>query len=341
MRHYRKRSERRPTAALCFAALCCAILAGMVAGGAAAQAPASAPPDAVRIPKGLNLGETSFYDAVVDTTPGLTLIAYASHQALDEITGPDGRAVPGFNHPRVDTDVAVIQLVYVAHEFDSGCLGLNLLQPLVGFGSNFGTPGAVLTGSGLGAGDTIIGAFYQSKPVKAGDRAIFYFRAEMDGIAPSGGFDTRRDLNQGSGYGSLNPYFSFTWLPRPGLEISGRANYLYNFATNRAANPPPFPALPFRTGQAGQAAWLNFDASYALAPRFSLGANGYWLTQLTDDRFDGLDVPRSRAQALYIGPGVHWVVTKSNFLNVNFYAPVASRNLPEGPKFNFQYIHPF
>jgi hypothetical protein len=337
MPHPRKRSESRQAAAACSAAL----LAAVLAGAAGAQSVTLARPDDVRIPKGLNLGETSFYDGLVDTTPGFTLIPYASHQALDEITGPDGRPSPAFNHPKIDVDVVVIQVVYVAREFDHGCVGLTVVQPFIHFDSKFGTPGAALRDNGLGPGDTVIGPFYQSKPVLSGGRPVFYFRAEMDAIVPSGSFDSGKDLNQGSGYASLNPYISFSWLPTPGLEVSGRALYLYNFATSRAPNPASLPGLPFREGQAGQAAWLNFDASYQVAPGVSVGANGYWLTQLTDDRFDGLDVPNSKAEELYIGPGVHWVVSKTNILNFNLYVPASSRNLPQGPKVNVQYIHPF
>lgn len=117
--------------------------------------------------------------------------------------------------------------------------------------------------------------------------------------------------------------------------------YLYNFATNRAPDPPPFPDLPFRKGQAGQAIWANFAASYQMISSLSLGASGYWLTQLTDNRYDGLDVPNRRAEELYVGPGFHWTATKTDVVNANYYFPVSIQNRFQGQQLSLQYVHAF
>lgn len=319
-----------------------ALLAASLACRAQAQTPTPAPPDVVRVPTGLNFGFTTYYDAFGATDRGaVTLIGYGRHQWADEITGPDGRASPQFRAPRIDVDVAIVQVVYVAHELSSGAIGLNVVQPVVNLDARFETPGVVLHDNGLGLGDTTFGVLYQSKPITSGKRPVFAWRAEMDVVAPSGSFNSTKDLNQGSGYWSLNPFVAVTYVPTPKLEVSSRANYLYGFATSRAPNPAPFSALPFRNGQAGQLFWLNFDASYEVAPGFSLGTSGYYETQLTDDRYDGLDVPHSRAEALYLGPGFHWAASKTDILNANFYFPLSSRNLAQGREITLQYIRPF
>jgi hypothetical protein len=207
--------------------------------------------------------------------------------------------------------------------------------------SSFETPGVVLRDNGLGFGDTYVGAFYQSKPIVSGGRQVLSWRAELDAIAPTGSFNSKKDLNQGAGFWSLNPYVTTTYLPTPRIEISSRLSYLYNFATSRAPNPPPFPDLPFRSGQAGQVVWLNFAASYELISGFSLGTSGYWLTQITEDRYDGVEVPDSRAAELYVGPGFHWAASKTQVLNANAYLPVSSRNLFQGPQVSLEYVHAF
>jgi hypothetical protein len=235
----------------------------------------------------------------------------------------------------------VVQLNYVAREFQSGAIGLDFLQPIVDLNAKFGTPGTVLRDNGLGFGDTMLGPFYQSKPVMSGGRAIFNWRVEITAIGPSGAFNASKDLNQGAGFWSLNPYLAASYLPTPKLEVTTRTNYLYNFTTTRASNPAPSPGLLFRNGQAGQAVWANFAASYEAAPGFSLGASGYYLAQLSEDKFDGLNVPNSRKEELYIGPGFHWAASRDDVLNANGYMPVESRNRPQGPKLSLQYIHSF
>ena len=344
------RGRAPPPAAIWGAALLAAAFAG---GGAEAQkAPPQAPPqatpeatpappDAVSIPTGLDFGLTSYFDAFGRTTPGLVLQGYLHHESLNEITGPDGRPAPGFRAPRIDVDVLLMQLLWIAREFRSGAIGLDLMQPIVNLNANFATPGAVLRDNGLGFGDTAFGPFYQSKPVVSGGRAIFDWRVEVEAIAPSGDFNSSKDLNQSAGFWSINPYLAVSYLPTPKLEVSARANYLYNLATTRAPNPAPLPGLPFLNGQAGQAVYLDFDASYQAAPGFSLGMSGYYLSQVSEDKYDGVNVPNSKKQALYIGPGFHWEASKDNILNANVHLPVENRNLPQGPKLSLQYIHSF
>jgi hypothetical protein len=86
-------------------------------------------------------------------------------------------------------------------------------------------------------------------------------------VAPTGGFDASRDLNQSSGFWSITPYLAATVLPIPKWEISTRFSYDYNLSTTRGANPPTFPGFAFHDGQAGQAFWINFASSYEMFDR--------------------------------------------------------------------------
>ena len=224
-----------------------------------------------------------------------------------------------------------------------GVLGLTVLEPIVNIDSHFDTPGVVLRNNGLGFGDTVFGPYFQSLPVISGGRPVFSYRLEFDTIAPTGAFDSHRDLNQGSGFWSIIPYFAFTALPTPELEISARIHYLYNFETSRAANPPPIPGFDFVNGQAGQATWINFASSYAVAPWVSLGVNGFYLKQLTNDIVNGSSLSGTRKEELYLGPGMHFPFdgTNANILNVNAYFPVETKGLAQGPQITAQFIHVF
>jgi hypothetical protein len=159
--------------------------------------------------------------------------------------------------------------------------------------------------------------------------------------APTGNLDRQVNINQGSGFWALNPLVAFTWLPLPNVEISGRLNYQYNFATSRLQNPPPIPGLLYRNGQAGQMVYGNFDASYAVLDDAYIGVNGYALDQTSQDLTNGEKVPHSRETELSVGPGGRYVFDASNALNVNLYLPVVSRNATSGRQFTFQFIHRF
>jgi hypothetical protein len=199
----------------------------------------------------------------------------------------------------------------------------------------------VLHDNGLGFGDTTIGPLYQSKPIMRHGRPVFSYRLEFDVNVPTGSFNSQKNINQGNGYWAINPYAAMTWLPTPKLEFSTRLHYLYNFATDRAPDPAPVPGFLFRNGQAGQVAWANFDGSYKVAEKLSIGVNGYYLKQFTDDQVNGVYVPDSKKEELYIGPGAHIEINRRNLVNVNFYLPVETEGLPTGPQFNAMYIHPF
>lgn len=213
--------------------------------------------------------------------------------------------------------------------------------PLVGFDTHFNPNGIVLRDNGFGLGDIEPGIFYQHAPFLRDGRPVFSYRVEFDFIAPVGSFNSTRDINQGSGFFSLNPYVSATFIPLPGLEFSTRIQYLYNFSTSRFSNPPPVLGVTYGSGQAGQAAYLNFDASYAVAEKLSLGVNGFYFRQLDKDRLNGVSIDGSRVTQLYVGPGLHATLSPKNILNVNAYLPIDVRDTTSGPRFNFELIHVF
>jgi hypothetical protein len=174
-------------------------------------------------------------------------------------------------------------------------------------------------------------------------RPIYSQRFELTFIAPAGKFDWDKDLNQGSGYWSVNPYWAATWFPYSKWELTWRAHYLYNFETSEIATSliPTVREL-FKDGQAGQAAWVNFTLGYALSERFSVGLTGYYLKQLTDDKLNGRSYIGGKEEALYMGPGFHYEFSPKNVMNINVYLPVEDKNRPSGGvQFNLVYGHVF
>jgi len=316
------------------------IIAGLLSSGAKAQT--ATPPDVVKLPSGLNLGSSSFYDGFGGTDPGWTLLDYLRWNDLTSIKDSEGRASPLFVHPHIDAVTNIFQLVYASPiPAPNGALSFEAILPVVGLHSHFDAPGAVLRDNGLDIGDLSLGAAYQSKPIPLGTRSLLSWRADLDVTAPTGGFDSEKDINQGSGFWSIDPYLAVTLLPITKWEISTRFNYIYNFSTSRGADPPQVPGFVFRNGQAGQAAWINFASSYEVAEGIRPGLNGFWLRQFTNDATNGVSLPGTRVEEVYLGPGLNWQVDKKSTTNFNLYLPISAKSTPAGPQFNILYIHQF
>ncbi|MFT4249717.1 MAG: transporter [Pseudomonas sp.] len=319
--------------------LACALLLSL----ACAPAWAQSVPQTAQLSNGLNTGGTSFLDGFTRTDPGWAIVQYARFSRLDAIKDANGDDVAALRDPRIDSTLLLTQVAYVTHYTPlGGVLGFTALVPLVNLHASFAADSlARLSDNGFGLGDITFGPYLQMQPVVRDGRPVFVQRFEFDAVAPVGKFDRDRDLNQSSGYWSLIPNWAFTVLPTPQWEISARLNYVYNFRADKAANAPVLDGFTFRNGQAGDAFWVNFASSYALAPAFRLGVAGYYLKQLRDNRTNGQRVADTKQSLLYLGPGASWQIDAHNILNANLYLPVEVKNAASGPNLNFQYIHVF
>jgi hypothetical protein len=319
-----------------------AFIVGLLSFSYPADAQSVAPPDVVKLPSGINLGSSSFYDGFGSATPGWTSLDYVRWNDFNSIKDGTGKNSPLFVDPRINAITNIFQLVYASPiPVPNGAISFEAILPLVDLQSHFNEPGAVLQNNGLNVGDLTFGVAYQSKPIPLGSQSVLSWRADLDVSAPTGGFDGNKDINQSSGFWSLEPYLAVTLLPAPKWEISARFNYVYNFSTSRGSDPPQFPGFVFRDGQAGQAGWINFASSYEVIEGVRPGLNGFWLQQFNNDSTNGISVPGTRVEELYLGPGLNWQINKANTTNFNIYLPVSAKNVPAGPQFNILYIHQF
>ena len=300
------------------------------------------PPDVVKLPAGINLGSSSFYDGFGSTDPGWTFLNYFRWNDFTSIRDSNGQNSPLFVDPRIDVISTLFHAVYVSPiQAPNGAVAFEALLPIVDFQSHFSSPGKMLHDNGLNIGDATFAVLYQSKPITLGSQSVLSWRVDLAFIAPTGGFDSSKDINQGSGFWSVTPYVAVTLLPVPKWEISARFNYIYNLPTSLGSNPPQISGFAFHNGQAGQAGWINFASSYEVAKGIRPGLNGFWLRQFTDDRTNGVSLPGTRVEELYLGPGLSWEIDQKNTSNFNVYLPVSAKNTPAGAQFNIQYIHQF
>lgn len=281
------------------------------------------PPPSVNQPAGINLGGTSFYDGFAGP-PGLSYLAYLKYQSASSFRNSNGKENTAFDNPKLNVVTLINQFSYYSPETIGGGahLGWSLLVPLVSLDGDFGDAGAKLKDNAFGLGDITAGPQIQFDPiVDSTGRPVFVQRVAFDVIMPTGKYDEDKDLNQGSNTYSLNPYWAATWMPAPRWELSWRLHYLYNFKNDDPASssPVPFEGQPVRDTQAGKSAWINFAASYEIIPNLSVGINGYYFKQLSDDRVNGQRLEDSREKVLGIGPGLFWKISEGDGFWLNTY----------------------
>ncbi|WP_343656772.1 SphA family protein [Paraburkholderia caribensis] len=174
-------------------------------------------------PQGINLGVTSFFDGF-SGPPGFSYLGVLRYTSGTSVKDNSGNDVFAFRSPRVDTFSMLHHLSYTSPlHFLGGTLGFNAILPVIWLRGKTDQPGASLVGNGTALGDLTFGPQLQMAPIIGdGGRPVFVQRFEVDVIAPTGQYKHNADLNQSSGYFSLNPYWQrstsrIEW-PLPGVE---------------------------------------------------------------------------------------------------------------------------
>jgi hypothetical protein len=296
----------------------------------------------VNEPSGLNLGGTSFFDALGKYTPGLVYQQYFQIQHFNGINDTNGNALPVFKNTSITAIVSLNQFIYVSpYHLFGGVLGGMVIVPLTDLNASFAhdSLAKLKANRGLGVGDLTWGPFIAFPPVIRGGRPVFAQRMEFDVISPSGSYDTSKDINPSSGFWSINPYWAVTILPTPKTEISARFNYLHNFTNSQPASSEPLPAGT--TTQAGDAGWVNFTTSYELLPKLNVGLNGYYFKQFTDDKVNGVIQKGTETESVSMGPGATYMFNQNNIGFLNVYLPVVKKNTTNGFNVILRYIHAF
>ena len=299
---------------------------------------------------GVNLGATSFFDGFGRPTAGFTSQLYLQYSMAREFHDANGQVIPAFKNPEFDTFVWLNQLSYAFPTlwFDGAVRpGLNLILPVVGFRTSFDAGGPQPQDNGVGLGDITFGPVLQFTPIISNGRPVFSQRIEFDVIGFTGKYDTQHNFNQGTNFVSLSPNWALTAVPVPGLEISARLNWIYNFRNSNPVNPPM--GLMVEDARAGQQIWANVAASYEVVTSLHVGANGYFLRQLTRDRFylkdgtetDGRAQGEGLQQVLGIGPGVFWEAAKTEKFYANVYFQLLVDARPQSNVFSLRWLHSF
>jgi hypothetical protein len=273
----------------------------------------------------LNIGSTNILDAVLPP-PGLHMLNYIAYYTADEIMDGNGDPLPGDN----DLDVMVYtpQLVYTPKVDLPKNLRIGLSTMLPFQNINLDSSIGLEENHGV-VGDLIVGPFIGSAIPLGNDYTLHWF-FELDTYLPVGDYDQDKDLNPSANYFSLEPFLSMTLQMPHGLAFSTRQHFTYNFKNDEYVNNAGVEGEL----QAGPMYHFNYSLSKTLpfiAPNFRIAVVGYYLQQLSNDEFEGNDMPNSEERVFAIGPGLSWI-HKGMFLGLKTHFESGAENRPEGTK---------
>ena len=214
--------------------------------------------------------------------------------------------------------------------------GLDIIVPLVNLDVSYDNYMEGFPQENSGIGDIWVGPYLQWDPIMGDNGPKFMHRFSLGFIFPIGSYDEGTAINAGSNVFSFNPYWAATYFVTPRLTISTRIHYLWN-GENDEPNMPGFSKT-----QAGQAVHLNFASSYGVIPdKLRVGINGFYLKQITDSEYDGVDASGVREKVFAIGPGLLYSFNKDAHFFLNLYFENGAEMRPEGERINARFVYHF
>lgn len=235
-----------------------------------------------------NLSATTFIDG--GAPPGLYYVNYSIFTEGRRAVDKNGDRLAG--GAQVNALAQLHQLYYVTdYKILGAKFALDLLVPVAAITIKGSLGGAPLTANTAGVGDLLAGFALQWDEGKLLGRPLLQ-RFESDVTTPTGKYDKNLGANPGTHVWTVDSYYSFVWLFAEKWETSWRAWYAYHTENPNTRVRP------------GQRAHVNYAFSRQILPKWRLGAAGYALRQLTDDKVAGVRQADSRERVVALGPGL-------------------------------------
>jgi hypothetical protein len=264
----------------------------------------------------VNLGDTSFLDGIGG--PGLLIEEIGDGNHSGKVVDASGQAIAG-----ASASNSVTGMTHIAWLSNKGIFNASYGVEVVAVAAHVN---AGSKGSAGGLGDlTVSPLILQWKEMKIGHVRLDQ-RVVVDFDLPTGEYRRDSSVNLSSHAFTVHPYYAVTVFPSRKVETSWRVHYLWN-GTNEA--PPAETGA--RSTQAGQAVHFNATTGYEIGHGLWLGANGYFLKQVTSPEINGVPLNDSPEQVGAIGPGAVWNLGRY-LLYANAYHELGAKNRPEGNK---------
>ncbi|WP_354682427.1 transporter [Cupriavidus necator] len=270
--------------------------------------------------------------------PGTYFLNYLGYYGGKLKDGNGDNASIGGSPAKADAWFDALRLVKVTDLTLFGASwGMQAIVPLVYQSMNFPQMGG--RRSATGVGDITI------DPIVLGwHGANWHVTTGLDIYVPTGQYDQNDPrASIGTNYWSVEPVAAFTWLGQGGWEVS--AKFMYNIKGKNKDASFGGMAGSYRSGQE-----LHID--YAVGKHsgpWIVGLSGYYLKQVTDDKFNGAVVPElpgvwgrgRRGEVLAIGPSVSYTNSKGTSFIAQWHHEAYAKNRFGGDKLWFKVVTAF
>ncbi|HLJ31284.1 MAG TPA: transporter [Candidatus Babeliales bacterium] len=272
----------------------------------------------------LGLGYTNILDGgPVRPYPGIYWQHWLQYYTTQRFLDNKGKPLGGLPSPRFRGVEYVTELTYQCEtQFPLGGMpGVEIVVPFILMGkiekNELG-----LASSGAGVGDLGFAAYIQWPAIFYNDRPLFIHRLQFGFTIPVGKNKLpEKNINPSNSFFYCGPNWSATLYLSERWSMSWSWYYVW-CAQNEKIN--------FR---AGDAIHGNYSLAYEVAPRLYLGAVGYALQQLHNNRSNGLTVPHSKERVFGIGPGAAYFFSKDLIFFSYLYFEAGARNHTQGTNF--------
>lgn len=281
---------------------------------------------------GLGLGYTNLLDGgPVRPYPGIYWQQWLQYYTTKRFLNNEGKPLGGVPSPRFRTLIAAGEFVYqFNYEFGLGGMpGVVAAIPLVLY-SKAEKNALGIESSGAGFGNLVVGAFIQWPAIMRNGRPLFIHRLEFDMAIPAGKNKLpRKTINPNNTFFYCGPDWSATLYLSRKWNISWSLSYVWNAKNEK---------IDF---QAGDAFYCNYSLAYEAYPKLYIGAIGYALQQIHNNRAGGITVPQSKERVFGTGPGVLYFFPDDLEFFVYLYLETGVRNRTQGTNFILRVVKHF
>ena len=257
--------------------------------------------------------------------PGTYFLNYFIYYNADKLKIKDGSDIDDFD---LKVTANTFRLIHVTkQQIFGGYWGMHVFVPILNIDVDMMGNGD----SNFNLGDIIVDPFILSWHSKN-----WHFATGLDIFIPTGSSSDDRLANTSRNYWTFEPIFAFTYLSDGGFEVSSK--FMYDFNTKN--NDTKY--------QSGQEFHFDYLIGYQFKP-WSIGLNGYYYKQITDDEIDGDSVdnlgglPVSdgfKGQVFAFGPAIKYDY-KNMMFALKYQHEVSVENRPEGENFWFKFVYAF
>jgi hypothetical protein len=249
--------------------------------------------------------------------PGTYFLNYFTYYTADTLKIKDGSDIDDFD---LKVTANTFRLLHVTKEqIFGGYWGMHVFVPVV----NVDIDMMGKSDSKFNIGDIIVDPFVLSWHSKN-----WHFATGLDIYIPTGSYDKKDLANIGRNYWTFEPIFAFTFLSDSGFEVSSK--FMYDFNTKNSDTEY----------ESGQEFHFDYLIGYQFKP-WSIGLNGYFYKQITDDKVDGNTVADGfKGQVFAFGPAIKYDY-KNMMFDLKYQHEMSVENKPEGEKFWFKFVYAF